>query len=254
MLTSKRCTGGGSLVRHHPDHRFRGSHRICANVRALVSRLKSIPTRRPVVALQMTVMRSNVHELPALVQLGADLGVDRVRAYHLFSFSTDMDSEVIVGEPSLWQPIFKEARALGHRLGVTPQLAETAAEPGDSSALQRIACHLPWHEAWIDLDGAVLPCHSHGGDSAGNVLHAPFDAIWNGALYRRIRAGFAAERPTWHCDGCGMCYRRAESTSAVPYDIDSFRLSTAQVQTSTARSSQVRWSGRMRPFELTRRR
>lgn len=226
---------------------------VCANVRALVARLGRVRTRRPVIALQMTLMRSNVHELPALVRLGAELGVDRVRAYHLFSFARDMDSEVIVGEPTLWQPVIAEAQALGAQLGIALKLAEPSAEQ-NSAALQSIACHLPWHETWIDLDGSVLPCHSHGGDRAGNVLEAPFADSWNGELYRRIRKGFAMSSPTWHCDGCGMCHRRASKSSAVPYDLESFRSASARTPAAATDLLQVRWSARMRPFELTGRR
>lgn len=227
---------------------------VCSGVRALVARLGAVHVRRPSVALQMTLMRSNVSELPQLVRLGAELGVQRVRAYHLFSFDVAMDSEVIVAEPGLWQPAIDEATAVGEQLGVAVQLAEPAHYDAGPAALQRIACHLPWHEAWIDIDGAVLPCHSHGGDTAGNILGTPFADIWNGGLYQKIRGGFAIDRPAWHCEGCGMCYRRASGTSAVPYDAGSFRSPAARDPTVADSASLVRWSGRMRPYDLTRRR
>ncbi len=224
---------------------------VCANVRALVKCLAAVPTRRPLVALQMTLMRSNVCELPALVELAAGLGVLRVRAYHLFSFTADMDTESIVAESALWQPFVDAAREVGQRLGVQLQIAEPAADGGNDAALLRIACHLPWHEAWIDHDGAVLPCHSHGGDQAGNILQTAFSDIWNGPLYRRIRRGFAEGCPTWHCDGCGMCYRRTNGSTKVPYDAENFRSATATPRNDL---TQIRWSGRMRPFDLTGRR
>ncbi|MBL8634341.1 MAG: SPASM domain-containing protein [Myxococcales bacterium] len=225
---------------------------VCANVRALVNRLAAVTIRRPIVALQMTLMRSNVCELPALVELAAALGVPRVRAYHLFSFSADMDAEAIVAEPTLWQPVADRAQELALRLGVQLQIAEPAAQTTEA-VLQRVACHLPWHEAWIDYDGAVLPCHSHGGDQAGNIMQTDFSEIWNGPLYQRIRRGFAEDRPSWHCDGCGMCYRRLNRSTAmaVPYDAENF-LSTAPPPRSDL--MQIRWSGRMRPFDLTGRR
>ena len=233
----------------------RGAHfdSVCANVRALVKRLAAVTTRRPLVALQMTLMRSNVFELPGLVELAASLGVLRVRAYHLFSFTADMDAESIVAEPALWQPVADSAREVALRLGVQLQIAEPAAADSGPASLQRIACHLPWHEAWIDYDGAVLPCHSHGGDQAGNILQTNFSEIWNGPLYQRIRSGFAADRPTWHCDGCGMCYRRSDrsTATAVPYDAENFRSAAPPPRSGLA---QIRWSGRMRPFDLTGRR
>lgn len=227
---------------------------VCANVAALVRRLSEVQTRRPTVALQMTLMCSNIRELPELVRLAAELGVPRVRAYHLFSFTPEMDAEVVVGEPALWAPLVEEAEVLGTRLGVTLQLAEPSADGHAISSLRPIACHLPWHETWIDVDGAVLPCHSHGGDVAGNLLETDFPTIWNDNLYRRIRAGFAALQPTWHCAGCGMCYRRSSSSGAVPYDRQNFFSSAARKSARPNDLVQVRWSGRMRPFELAGRR
>lgn len=51
-------------------------------------------------------------------------------------------------------------------------------------------------------------------------------------MYQRIRSGFATDRPTWHCDGCGMCYRRSDRSvaSAVPYDAENFRSAALPAQ------------------------
>lgn len=217
--------------------------KVCENVRQLCD-----ATAPGTVALQMTLMRSNVHELPALVRLAAELGVRRVKAYHLFSFDPALDAESIVGEPALWPPVLEAALAEGERLGVSLQCAEPEGAVDDVVAS---TCHLPWHESWVDLDGAVLLCHSHGGDVAGNVLHAPFRETWNGPLYQRVRGGFAAGRPTWSCDGCGMTCAKASEHAPVPYDPESFLSPAARAGRAP---SSVRWSGRMRPFDLVGRR
>lgn len=225
---------------------------VCDNVRQLVAALRNAP-RRPVVALQMTLMKSNYHELPALVRLAAELGVQRVKAYHLFSFRPEMDSESLMHDLSVWPPVLAEALREGARLGIDLQCAEPAQGAG-ASGPGTTTCHLPWHEAWIDLDGAVLPCHSHGGDSAGNLLASPFTASWNGPLYRRIRRGYSAARLDWHCEGCGMNCQKSEEHEAVPYDHDSFLSRAARSEALHPAPSLVRWSGRMRPFDLQGRR
>jgi hypothetical protein len=99
----------------------------------------------------------------------------------------------------------------------------------------------------------VLPCHSHGGDSAGNLLEAPFREIWNGPLYRRIRRGYRAARLDWNCRGCGMNCRKSAEHQPVPYDPEGF-LSPAGRTALALRPSPVRWSSRMRQFDLRGRR
>src|SRR5262249_42078956 len=50
--------------------------RLVANIRALIAARGSRP--RPQVFINMTLMRENIHEAPAFVRLGAELGVDQV--------------------------------------------------------------------------------------------------------------------------------------------------------------------------------
>ena len=225
---------------------------VCDNVRQLVAELHDSP-RKPTVSLQMTLMKSNYHELPALVRLGAELGVQRVKAYHLFSFSPEMDAESLMHDLSIWPPVLAAALREGQRLGIELQCAEPE-QAREAPSVSRTACHLPWHETWIDLDGAVLPCHSHGGDSAGNILNSSFEAVWNGPLYRRIRRGYSAARLDWQCEGCGMNCQKAEEHQAVPYDPASFLSPAGRSTTLHPAESLIRWSSRMRPFGLEGRR
>jgi MoaA/NifB/PqqE/SkfB family radical SAM enzyme len=216
---------------------------VCDNVRGLVARFRRVRVRRPIVALQMTLMRDNVDELPALLRLAHELGVDRVKAYHLFSFTPAMDEQSLMGHLGRYEEdILPEALALGAALGVDLQLAEPSG--GDPGRLRPQVCHLPWHETWIDVDGAVLLCHSHGGEVAGQLQR--FEDAWNGPLHRRVRAAFAAGAPIGACDGCGMNLGKSTEHEAVPYDPGSF------VRLRRSRD-EVGWSGRMRQFELRRR-
>ncbi len=227
---------------------------VCGRVRALVERLRRVKVRRPVVALQMTLMRGNFKELPALVHLGAELGVDLIKAYHLFSFSTSCDEESLMPELDAYEAVLRDAIAVGQELGVHLQLAEPALSPGAPMNLLPSVCHLPWHESWIDFDGAVVPCHSHGGELAGNIVSTSFTEIWNGPLYRRIRAAFAAGAPGWICADCGMNYEKQREHEPVPYDSLSFLHSYLPGAGRHEHSSGVRWSGRMKPFDLRGRR
>jgi len=226
----------------------------CDVVRALVKRLCRVRVRRPVVALQMTLMRSNLAELPAMVRLASELGADRVRAYHLFSFSDDMDAESLMPSLEGYRAILEEALTVGGELGIDLQLAEPPLAQGEPVVLSPSVCHLPWHESWIDYDGAVFPCHSHAGQVAGRLREATFTEIWNGPLYREIRGSFALGNPGWHCRNCGMNLAKGQEHEPVPYDPMSFLHSEQEGAERFSHPSAVRWSGRMKPFDLVGRR
>lgn len=218
---------------------------VCRKVEALVARLARVRVRRPMVSLQMTLMRDNVDELLDLVRLAHRLGVHRVKAYHLFSFQADLDRQSLMGDLDRYESdILPRTLALGQELGIDLQLAEPSG--GTRETLGAQVCHLPWHESWVDLDGSVLLCHSHGGHVAGQLRN--FRAAWMGKLYRSVRQAFAAGQPIGACNGCGMNLAKSDEHEAVPYDAATF-LSGQNDSTSA-----VQWSARMRPFDLTGRR
>ncbi len=217
--------------------------RVCENVRGLVRRLRQVRVRRPVVALQMTLMRDNVDELVPLIELAHALGADRVKAYHLFCFHPEVADQSLMEELDRYaEQILPAALQRGQELGVDLQLAEP--HGGSAAALKARICFLPWHETWVDIDGSVLLCHSHGGALAGHL--DAFQAAWNGSLYTRVREGFARGCPVGACDGCGMNYEKRSEHAAVPYDPAAF--------TGSGEAGEVRWSGRMRQFDLRGRR
>jgi MoaA/NifB/PqqE/SkfB family radical SAM enzyme len=217
---------------------------VCANVRGLVDRLRRVTVRKPVVSLQMTLMRDNFRELPALVRLARDLGVDRVKAYHLFSFDEATRAQSLMPDTREYdQEILPFTLALGEELGIDLQLAEPMG--GAAAALISRRCFLPWHETWVDIDGSILVCHSHGGVVAGSL--DAFAAAWNGPLYTSVRRGLTCGKPIGACDGCGMNLHKRSEHEPVPYDPQTFL-------GGNDASAPTRWSGRMRQFDLRGRR
>jgi radical SAM protein with 4Fe4S-binding SPASM domain len=220
---------------------------VCDNIRKLRKALDVHITKRPIVlALQMTLMQSNFLELPDLIRLASKLGVDRVKAYHLFVFSPEMEKESLMHNLEVWDPVLDEALKLGKLYGVDLQLAEPLLTVEKTTIdLEPVVCHLPWHESWVDFDGSVYACHSHGGENAGNVLHQSFRSIWNSDLYQQIRFNFSQRKPKNHCYACGMNHRKQEEHQPVVYDPDSF-LKTK----TTGQQKLTRWSSRMKQFDL----
>ena len=217
---------------------------VCNHTQSLAKEMKKRGVNGSILSLQMTLMRSNFHELPDMVNLAHQLGADRVKAYHMFSFSEEMNQESLMPILDEYTPVLMEALDRGKQLGIEMECAEPVAS--DTGILPEWnVCHLPWHESWIDIDGSVFACHSHGGDSFGNIHHQPFHEIWNSEKYQQIRKGFFAKSPVWNCNGCGMTCKKSTEHQPVPVDRESFLYSTKSKPISN-----VRWSGRMKQFDL----
>lgn len=221
---------------------------VTENIKCLVQRIKSNPHRT--ISLQMTLMKSNYLELPDLIELASKLGVDKVKGYHLFSFSPEMDRESLLSYLDNYEQALNASIRKAKELGLDIELAEPPLKIGDEIDLKLITCHLPWYESWIDIDGSVYPCHSNDGMDIGNIQNNNFIEIWNGDFYREIRKAMAQDEPIWNCKGCGMLYEKKEEHQRVPYDPENFFCD--DYRTANQSKSRVRWSGRMKQFELNR--
>ena len=199
---------------------------VTRNLRELVRIRHELGAERPTLQVVFVAMRRNVRELPDLVELVHEWGVDRLWVQNLSHTFSDTDPSGSYGpireyaaEEALFgtetegraRPVFAEARARADELGVElrlPRLYEPAPAPRDADAP---ACHWPFESAYVTHDGKVQPCCMvMGSDRAqlGNVEQEDFRAVWAGDAYREFRAGLLGDaEPPEVCSGCSL-YRR----------------------------------------------
>jgi MoaA/NifB/PqqE/SkfB family radical SAM enzyme len=236
--------------------------RVCRNVRAFVARVRELPAaERPQVGLECTIMRSNIEELPALVELAADLGVHRLACHHVHPFVERLRAESLANHVELAERCIDAALARAKALGLPMSvealgtvIADTAKDDGEQRVVRRDTtaaadpnrlparsvgfehcppvpasrraasapastdaelpatigyCQYLWERAEIAIDGDVRACCVAGAPYLGNVRRDPFARIWNGPVYRAMRAGIVAQQPVAFCKGCQ--YLRVET-------------------------------------------
>ena len=190
--------------------------RVRANVEGLLAERRD---GRPHVKLVFVAMRRNVAELPALVELADEWGVEEVSVQNLSHSFSDTDPAGDYAEirayaerEALWngagspeaEAAFAEARALADRVGVTlrvPRLDEPARlrAPGDRG------CEWPWDGAYVTHEGRVQPCCMvMGSDRAtlGDLRTQRFTDVWNGERYAEFRRRLTSADPPAVCAGC----------------------------------------------------
>lgn len=174
----------------------------------------------------MVLMRSNIDELPALVGLLHDHGVDELLVQRL---SSDLeqrdlapgyipirdyvrDAELHPGDLAHAEGVFERARSLAAALGVRlhlPRLAEAQPEatPRDESVPR---CRWPWEQLYVTAAGELLPCcmvATADRASFGNVFdpRSPgLAARWHGDDANAFRSALASDSPPDVCRGCAL--------------------------------------------------
>ena len=167
------------------------------------------------VTLQTTFMEVNVRELPGMVRLAAELGVDRVKGHHLWVHFAQMRHESMRRSPesiARWNETVAEARRIAdrHRLPGGAKVAlenifELDPDGGDDIAPNG-ECPFLGREAWVASDGRFNPCCAPDalrrtlGDF-GNVQDESLYTIWQSAEYERLQSEYT-RIPL--CRGCNM--------------------------------------------------
>lgn len=161
------------------------------------------------VTFQLTFLERNVDELPGIVALAADLGVDRVKGHHVWAHWPALASQSLRRSPSAiarWNDAASRAQAVATARGVLLEnfgpLGDGAAEDVDPLA----SCPFLGREAWVATDGRFSPCCAPDelrralGDF-GTIPERSLTQIWRSAEYRSLCDRYRTE-PL--CRGCNM--------------------------------------------------
>jgi glycosyltransferase involved in cell wall biosynthesis/wyosine [tRNA(Phe)-imidazoG37] synthetase (radical SAM superfamily) len=167
------------------------------------------------VTFQLTFLQSNVHELPQIVRLAAQLGVDRVKGHHLWAHFSAIQGLSMRRSPAAiveWNRAVAFAReaADAHRLPdgskvLLENIFELNAEAPDDLAPTG-ACPFLGQEAWVSATGRFDPCCAPDAQrrtlgAFGDLHQTPLLDVWNGDAYRTLTETY---RNRALCRSCNM--------------------------------------------------
>ena len=168
------------------------------------------------VSFQVTAQEANVTELPALVRLAAELGVERIKVNQLqihHQALADQDLRRDAAARARWNEAVRGMRAAveEHRLpsGDPVLLQNVEAWPEAFGEPACGPCPFLDREAWVTVEGRFAPCPAPAGQEGllgdfGSLRDRPLGEIWESVGYRALVDGY--ERHP-ECRRCPM--RRA---------------------------------------------
>lgn len=199
--------------------------RVVSNMVMLTEEKKRCDMASLHTAIQCAIMKSNIRELPELVQRAKQWGIEQVIVSYV-NFTDRLDGrESLFYHPQLAEQVFAEservARSTGIRLKLPPRLTPEQANGTD------MPCHLPWTYLKIDPDGSVRFCYKAWENPIGNIFAVEnFRQLWNNKHYRLLRKTVNSNKPYFkYCSTCtvrkGKNYKSAHFHSSGNYEFDS---------------------------------
>ena len=195
--------------------------RVKTNLARLVDLERAARRPTPAVSLWFTASRANLDELPAFVQLAADLGVGEVYVQRLVFNGLGLATDANALHGTLRereQDLLAEAEALARHRGVTMRASGLSTplaslQGGADESRHWSGCQRPWTLAYVTANGNVLPCcispwvaRDYRALILGSAFMERFATIWDGERYQRFRAAFESDTPPDPCRGCGRLW------------------------------------------------
>ena len=203
------------------------------------NRAASDPRGRCHLTLSFVLMRSNVQELPAFVELAREVGADAVSAQHVIPVTDEGREETLMVDAGRYNALRAEAveraRSLGMPLelpdsypvgegkgadrlpscvaapSAAPYAPEVRLPESVDSSMQgySVPCCQPNQATYVFYDGRVFPCchpFAHQKMELGNLSVQRFREVWNHRLYRNLRAGLSSGEVPAICRICSLAH------------------------------------------------
>jgi MoaA/NifB/PqqE/SkfB family radical SAM enzyme len=196
--------------------------RILRNVRAFRDMQEREGCERPRVSAWLTGLKETVEELPAFVQVAAEIGVREVYLQRLVFFADEAIGKA-TPDQALYERLtreesvhLKKAEDLARSLGLTFSASGAASEPGLSLEKRSdnshwSMCRRPWTLMYFTANGRALPCciapfsqRGYEHYTLGDATQQTLPEIWNGPAYQAFRAALGSDAPPKCCANCGL--------------------------------------------------
>ena len=181
----------------------RGSdlNKIVANLKEIVKIKKERNLTYPYINFVFCAMKSNIEELPDLVKLASDVGVDEVKVVYLTAFNKLLAHEVLWDEKEKTKEIFNKAEELADKLNISLKLPYLIGEdPAKDKAHKD--CYVAWRDFFVGSDDYIRPCMSTNVEFFKYNKDVDFKTMWNDKKFIEYREKVNTENMDKMCKHC----------------------------------------------------
>ncbi len=176
-------------------------HRILKNISAITEYKAAHGLEFPYMNFVFTAMDQNLEELPELVRLAGEIGLDEVKAVYLTAFEEDLAGQTLYNKMEKTREVFQRAIETGRACGVSLKLPHLVGEDPAGQQCHK-NCYTAWRDFFLGSDGYVRPCMSTAEKLFPVQQYGSFAEMWNSAEYQQHRSRVNGEQMAASCRNC----------------------------------------------------
>jgi radical SAM protein with 4Fe4S-binding SPASM domain len=199
-------------------------NRVVQNLRTFLKLQKKRRTVTPRLSIWFLGTKENIAELPGLVRLAAEIGIEEIHLQRLVYFQDHQGygvarcEKTLQGSNDAALELIHNSRLLAAQLGIRFN-ASGLGNPiesvqADSAAIRPWRkCYRPQTLMYITANGNVLPCCispfstiDYSSIILGNAFESSLAEIWSGPKYENFREQLQTQTPPKCCRGCGVLW------------------------------------------------
>ena len=184
---------------------------VMSNIERLREAKRTLRTRRPIIAANLTIMRSNVDELVDFVHLAAKVGIEIIRGRHLMLLEgCPVADEVLVSDTERTNEIIACAQEVARAENIPFHVPYLNGVPKAD-----YSCYRPWDTLYISSDGSLSVCpRIKEYEHLGNLLESGFEELfYSSEPINKLRDDFVAGTHNAVCRWCIGGMKEREPTS-----------------------------------------
>ena len=206
-----------------------GANRGSANFQKIINNVRyyhetrkalNLP-RRPKLCISWTMKRNNIHEMLDFLEVIKEFEPDIMFTRHLMIFHEYDVEESLINSPEICNPVLEKVYKRMKELGIKtecPPLSEEALIPPPPKVKASAPLALPvqqtvatpkadpcmfiYRTANIHTDGRIHVCPRPNAPFVGSFHDEPFEDIWHGPSYTKVRQSLDTDNELQECRDC----------------------------------------------------
>ena len=155
----------------------------------------------PYMNFVMTMFDRNIEELPDLVKLASEIGLEEVKGVYLTVFSENLLNETLYNQKDKVKRVFEKAEKLGEELGVKIKLPYLQGEDV-AGGKEHKDCFTAWRDFFVGSDGYIRPCQSSAEKFFKYGKNLNFEDMWNSVEFQEFRKNVNSDNMRAECKRC----------------------------------------------------